>query len=54
VLITASGAIPYAGPYISFGLGTADAAGAFEEFYQSFDTHGVPTTYLNIMLSLPK
>jgi hypothetical protein len=46
--------IPVAGPVISFGLGTADAAGAFEPFYQSFDTPGVPTNYLNIMLSLPK
>ena len=37
VLITASAAIPFAGPYISFGLGIADAAGANESFYKSFD-----------------
>jgi len=35
VLITVSAAIPYAGPFISFGLGTADAAEAFESFYKS-------------------
>jgi len=50
----AGAALLYEGPYISFGLGTADASGAFEGFYKSFDTPGVPTTFLNIMLSLPK
>jgi len=54
VLILGSNAIPVAGPFISFGLGMADATGAFDPFYQSFDTLGVPTIYLNTMLSLPK
>ena len=55
VLITGSAAIPYAGPYISFGLGTADAAGAFEDFYKSWDIPGMPIVYLNMaMRYLPR
>lgn len=53
-LILGSNAIPVAGSFISFGLGMADATGAFDPFYKSFDTPGVPTIYLNTMLSLPK
>ena len=36
--IIGSGFIPVAGPFVSFGLSMADATGAFEGFYNSFDT----------------
>lgn len=46
-VIFASGFIPYVGPYVSFALGSADAIGAFDGFYKSFDTPGVPEMYLS-------
>jgi len=37
VIIMTTSFIPFAGPFISLGLGTADAYGAFDKFYNSFD-----------------
>lgn len=36
VLISATAAIPVAGPLISFSLGVADSYGAFDGLYNSF------------------
>jgi len=46
VVITSSAAIPTAGPYISFGLGTADAAGAL----MIFINHSISRVYLRCIL----
>jgi RHS repeat-associated protein len=46
-VILGTSAIPAAGPFISFGLGMADAAGAFEGFYNSFDNPAMVVLYLN-------
>ena len=44
--IAGTNVIPYGGPFISFGLGIADAAGKFDSYYASFD-EGVPNVNFN-------
>jgi RHS repeat-associated protein len=51
-LIIGSGFIPGAGPFISFGLGMGDATGAYEGFYQSFDTPGDESLRLSVPRSV--
>ena len=39
LMFAAVAIVPGVGPVISFGLTTADAVGAFDSFYQAFDTY---------------
>lgn len=51
LIITGSAAIPIAGKFVSLGLGIADAAGAFEGLYKSFDSPAMQVFYLDVLKS---
>lgn len=42
LIIASTVFIPYAGPYISVGLGSLDAAGKFDSYYNYFDKYLPP------------